>query len=224
MLKVLILILAISFSRADDLVSIGKAKADELRSLSNKFGGNIKLNASMFQRFVVDYPRPYTLVIFFTSGSLAKFKCQTCDDASNYLNQISYSYREVNSEFPTNTPHQKSRAVFFATMEYNSESQPIYQKLKFTSVPNLIVSNPKSISDEGGKYNVNRDEVWELHKDGNVDIYKLLEFINTRSGRSVELKTPPLDAILTMGTFMLMLVTSAFVIYKLKTFLLIPYV
>ncbi|CAG9324447.1 unnamed protein product [Blepharisma stoltei] len=223
-MKFLILPLAILLCYADDLAAIGKSKADELRALSYKSDGLIKLTASGFQKFVVDYPRPYTLVVFLTSKNPTKFKCQLCDEIGSMLDQVIYSYRGANADLPLNTPGSKSRAVFFAILEYNSENQPIFQKFKFASVPNLIVTSPKSIKDEGDRYSYYRDEVWEFSKDGDVHPQKLLDFINARSGRKIELKTSPFAAIISMGMFMLIFTTFAFVIYKIKSFLLIPYV
>jgi len=59
--------------------------------MSNQSNGLIRLNATGYEHFVVDYPRPYTMVILF-SAEPDKFKCATCDELLEYLEMIIYSY------------------------------------------------------------------------------------------------------------------------------------
>lgn len=65
------------------------------------------------------------------------------------------------------------------------------------SVPNIIVSHPKSVVFDGYKYHTPREDVWELNAQSEIHVQKVLDFINNRSKRNIELRTPPIQIFVT---------------------------
>jgi hypothetical protein len=215
-----LLLIGIALSQAN----IKNAKADKLRSLSYSAGGMIHLSASDFEEYVVQQPRPYTLVILFTTSS-AKYKCTSCEDVMHMYEQVVYSYKEAGADLPVASPDgQKSRAVFFAVMEYSQQTHAVFTKLGFFSVPNILVTHPRSVVESGDKYSVVKEDLWEISPNVEIHAYKVIEFINTRSQRSVELKTSAVEAVMSLFYMLVLLGIVGYAVYALRTLLLIPYV
>ena len=215
-----LLLLGTAFGQSN----VKNAKADRLRSLSYSTGGIVHLSSSDFEEYVIQQPRPYTLVILFTTSS-SKYKCTSCEDVMQMYEQVVYSYKEAGADQPVASPDgQKSRAVFFAVMEYSQQTNSVFTKLGFNSVPNILVTHPRSITESGDKYSLAKEDLWEISPNVEIHAYKVIEFINTRSQRSIELKTSVFDAVLSLVYMLALLGIVGYAVYALRTLLLIPYV
>jgi hypothetical protein len=168
-----------------DAAAKGRAKAEELRYLSSVYGGLIQLNSTGYDYYVLDYPRPYTLVVLFNADP-KKYKCGPCEDISMIMKQVIYSYNEAGGDLPYTSPEGvRSRAVFFAQMEYKPEHQTLFKQHGFASVPNLLVTHPKSVVFDGESYFFKREDAWEFHAGSEIHPHKVVEFINNRASRNV---------------------------------------
>ena len=98
-------------------------------------------------------------------------------------------YKEDGASYGSKDSTGSKRATFFALMKYTEANKLIFQALGFYSVPNIFVSQPKIVSvplDEQKDYLKNFK--WTIsHTDGSVTSHKLLEFINKRTGRNVNI-------------------------------------
>lgn len=136
--------------------------------------------------FVNELPRPYDLVLFFTAES-----CRLCEAISSELNLCSQFYYEANAIYPAKDGDKILRSVFFIRIKYRSDSAKIFKNFGFKNVPNLVVSQPRSllIIDESERQAYMRDFMWQISPtDGKIIANKILEFINKRTDRSVEYK------------------------------------
>ncbi|CAG9323704.1 unnamed protein product [Blepharisma stoltei] len=215
-LLALIFLLAFAYS----IEPAGKAKLEKLRALSSASQGMIRLNTTGYYHYIVDSPRPYIVVVYFTAD-VTKFKCLQCEQIHGLLDQVIYSYKtagaESNSDDPTQLP------VFFAEIEYLTETQEIFQKHEFMSAPNLFVSKPKNILNNGKTFTVKREDMWEFNMGSDAHAYKLLEFINNRSGRNIQMQTPVLQSLMMFIYMVAIFLFIATLVYKLKDLLLVPY-
>lgn len=186
LLSLLLLSLSLLSSSAEqDAAAKGRSKAESLRYLASMQDGLIHLNATGYEYYVLDYPRPYTLVVIFNADP-KKYKCGPCEEIQHIMHQVIYSYKESAGELPYTSPEGiKSRAVFFAEIDYKPENQALFKRHGFASVPNLLVTHPKSISLEGENYHFKREDAWEFHTGSEILPHKVLEFINNRASRNV---------------------------------------
>ena len=144
--------------------NVGRDKAEQLRELSSVSEDNIiVLNSTGYEHFIVDYPRPYDVVILF-NADYNKFQCRPCQEIGEQFKEVSFSYTEQGAEYPSvDGSGNRQRAVFFATMDYAGENQVLFKQHGFVSVPVLLVTHPKSIYFDGSTYNVLREDQWEFH-------------------------------------------------------------
>jgi oligosaccharyltransferase complex subunit gamma len=199
-------------------------KADKLRSLSSQHGGVIPFSASDFNEFALAQPRPYTLVVLFTTSS-TKYKCDMCEEVLQLYNQVAYSYIEANADYPlASQSGSKARAVFFAVLEYTQPTHSIYQQLGFVSVPNILVTHPRSLTQTSDKIEFPKEDVWELSPNIEIHAYKVIEFVNSRSQRSIELKTSPFEAIMNLVYLLIAIGIVGYGAYALRKLLLLPLV
>lgn len=204
---------------------LGSEKAQVLRQLSEESSdGLIRLNATGYDHYVVDYPRPYTLVVLFTADN-NKYKCKICTELKETLDNVIYSYLESGANFPYKSPTGvRSRAVFFAVMEYGLDTQDLFVRHGFKSVPVLFATHPKSVVFDGNRYHLPREDVWEFHQGSEIYEHKILEFLNNRSRRDVEIKTPPIQSFLMLLNSAFCLGAVMFGLYKARSIILSPYV
>jgi oligosaccharyltransferase complex subunit gamma len=224
MARFLVLLIALTaLGQPEGTQQIGKGKADKLRSLSNDYGGVIELTLESFRYFVIEQPRPYNFVILFTTSS-TKYKCASCEEVQEIFGQIGYSYKKEGSEYPSVSSNgEKSRAVFFGILEYGPPTQAIYQKLNLVSVPNILITQPKSIIDDGSKYITKEDDLWKFTMSNDIHTQKVLDFVNKRLKKNVEIKIPPLENFLSLLYSLIVLGVIGVTGYQLRSLILIPY-
>ena len=219
-----ILLLTFSLVTSEESVLLGKTKAEKLRSLASNSGGIIQFTAESFQNYIIDQPRPYTVVVLFTTTS-AKYKCASCEEVQHMISQVAYSYKEAGAEYPSvSSKGQKTRAVFFGVLEYSQQTHSIYQKFGFVSVPNILVTHPKSILDEGTKFSLRKEDLWEFNAASEVHTQKVLDFVNSRTERNVEIKVSTFEALFTLIYSLLGIGIICYIGFVLRKLLLIPYV
>lgn len=224
MVTFLCILLSFLVSSQSDDASIGKSKADKLRSLSSEQGGLIDLSSESFTYFVLEHPRPYTFIVLFTTTS-AKYKCTSCEEIHQMIGQVSYSYKESGGEQPSVSPTGvKSRAVFFGVLEYSQQTHSLYQKFGFVSVPNILVTHPKSILDEGTKFTVHKEDLWEFNMASEVHTQKIIDFVNGRANRQVEIKTSVFQAVSSLVSSLAVIGGICYVAFLLRKLLLAPHV
>jgi len=204
------------------VLALATSKVDELRQLAEESQTFIELSGEDYFKYVVDYPRPYTLVVYFTADPQT-IQCQPCQEIEQMLGTVIYSYKEAGAQYPQTSP-SKSRAVFFAKVTYSQENHQIFQSHGFVSVPNLIVTHPKSVVYENNRFTVPKEDIWEFHGSGDLHPQKILDFVNNRAARNIELKTPPINTVITLLFVFLVLGVGGVLIYKLHSFLLSPVV
>lgn len=216
----LALLVAVAFGKDDST----RNKAEELRKLSNSHGGVISLTSSSFVDYVIEQSRPYNLVVLFTTTS-EKYKCATCEEIQGYFYQVAYSYKESGGELPSvSESGQKSRATFFGILEYGPDSHAIYQKFGFVSVPNILVTSPRSVLDEGTKFAVHKEDVWEFNMGSEVFAQKVADFVNSRVGKNIEIKTSTIEALASLIYTLVALGLLCYAAYSLRALLLLPFV
>ena len=116
------------------------------------------------------------------------------------------------------------RAVFFGVLEYSQQTHSIYQKFGFVSVPNILVTHPKSILDEGTKFSLRKEDLWEFNAASEVHTQKVLDFVNSRTERNVEIKVSTFEALFTLIYSLLGIGIICYIGFVLRKLLLIPYV
>ena len=175
--------------------------------------GVIVLNTSEYDYFVVSPPRPYTLIVLFTAD-LPKQKCPNCKEIANIFRSIAYSY--ANSHFsPRNQTDTPETPVFFAKMDSNSDSLQLFQAHSFLSLPVLAVTHPYSVLLNDIRYEIPKADVWEVAFTS-ISSKKLLDFVNSRTGHSIELISSPYEAILGVSKWLGVAICLAFVLITMR--------
>jgi hypothetical protein len=121
-------ILAASAADKEAQQRIGREKAETLRELASISEDNIiVLNKTGYENYVVDYPRPYDMVLLFNADH-TKYKCNPCQEIAEHYKQVVYSYKESGADYPSvSASGTRHRAVFFATMDYAGENQALFK-------------------------------------------------------------------------------------------------
>lgn len=215
------MVLLASLSRSN--LDTGPEKTDSLRILSANTDGFVKFTTTDYMKYVVDYPRPYTLVIYFTVDS-SKMSCIQCEEIKELLEQVKYSYSLAKADLPGEGPLGKSRAVFFAVVEYSAETYELFTRHSFASVPVLLVTHPKSVSFSENTFSFPKEDFWESNTAAEIHAQQLLDFVNNRAKRTIELATPPLQALWSLLSSIAGLIALVIVGVFLKKVFLIPHV
>jgi oligosaccharyltransferase complex subunit gamma len=179
-------------------------KGDDLRKRTlNADNGVIVLNANTFKDLVMKHPRPYDMVILFT----LKTKCNTCEAVKSAFGQVGDSFLEMEGYKPDMS--NRKRAVFFGILYYSEDATQIFKSLKLPSTTAILYTTPNNILlDDNNEAYIKYDEDFVMsYKDRNDGVYahKILEFINAKSGRKVEMKKDPLLFVLYFVIFLITL-------------------
>jgi len=196
-------------------------KGDELRKRSIAAEKNvIVFNAQTFKEFVMKHPRPYDVVILFT----LKMKCNLCDAVKNEFYQVSESFIEAGGHKPD--MENRKRAVIFGILHYSDDTNSIFKNLKLPATTSILYTTPKNIVlDDNGEVQIKYDEDFVVgFKDKYDAVYahKILEFVNAKSGRKIELRKNPLMFLLYFIIFISVLVLGFFLFTKFKNVFLSP--
>lgn len=164
-----------------------KEKLEKLLELTEKEGDILYLTSDTFKQYVLEGSKLYTIVVLFTAVEL-KYHCNDCMIIAPIYDRIAYSYHRT----PEESTEKKQKPVFFAVLDYMKETSEIYQRMGFTNLPNFLVSS-KSIVQEGYKYVVPKEKLWELAPGDWPNEEKVLKFINNLTGREVVVINSPYE-------------------------------
>lgn len=197
-------------------------KGDELRkrTLASE-NGVITFSASNFKEYVMKHPRPYDVVILFT----LKYKCNLCEVVKNEFFQVADSFREFDGYKPDMAT--RKRAVFFGILYYSDETSSIFKNLKLPSTTSILYTSPNNIQlDDNNDPYIKYDEDFVTgykERSDNFYAHKMLEFVNAKSGRKIELKKNPLLFILYFIIFLGVLAFGFYLFTNFKSVFLSPY-
>ena len=197
-------------------------KGDELRKrTSASEHGVINFSASNFKEYVMKHPRPYDVVILFT----LKFKCNLCEAVKNEFYQVADSFREFDGFKPEMA--NRKRAVFFGILYYSEETSQIFKSLKLPSTTSILYTTPNNIQlDDNNEAYIKYDEDFvTAYKERSENIYahKMLEFVNAKSGRKIELKKNPILFVFYFIIFLSVLSLGFYLFTNFKQVFLSPY-
>lgn len=196
-------------------------KGDELRRRSLSAEKNVIIfTAQTFREFVMKHPRPYDVVILFT----LKMKCNLCDAVKNEFYQVSESFVEAGGHKPD--MENRRRAVIFGILHYSDDTSSIFKNLKLPATTSILYTTPKNIVlDDNGEAQIKYDEDFVVgFKDKYDAVYahKILEFVNAKSGRKIELRKNPFMFLLYFIIFISVLVLGFFLFTKFHKVFLSP--
>lgn len=163
-------------------VAAKSSKLDELRALQER-SLIIEFTKSDYQRYVLDEPRDYNIIMYYTLSQ----KWDHCVSMESELSEVANSY--INAKKHLVDPKDGS-SIFFAKLEYSQDTEIMFQKCGFTSVPILALSKPEiarqHAEQKTSKYP--KDMEWRLSSQDFFDAGKILEHVNKITNENVELK------------------------------------
>jgi len=202
-------------------VSYCHPKGDELRkrTLASE-SGVITFSAANFKEYVMKHPRPYDVVILFT----LKYKCNMCEVVKSAFAQVADSYRDFDGYKPEMS--NRKRAVFFGILYYSEETSQIFKNLKLPSTTSILYTTPGNIQlDDNNESYIKYDEdfVTAFKERGDIYPHKMLEFVNAKSSRKIELKKNPIMFVFYFFVFLSLLSTGFYLFTHFKPIFLSPY-
>ena len=198
-------------------------KGDTFRKLvTDSPTGVVTLTANTFRDLVMKHPRPYDVVILFT----LKYQCKLCSEVKEIFEQVAESVSFVEGYKPDMS--SRKRAVFFALVYYSDETNSIFKKLKLPATTSIMYTTPHNIvMDDKGEPTIRYDEdfviAYKERNTENVMPHKVMEFVNAKSGRKIELKKNPLLFIFYFLVFVMLLVVGFWLYAQFTSFFLNPW-
>jgi hypothetical protein len=197
-------------------------KGDTLRKYTTQAESSvIYFTAQSFKEYVLKHPRPYDVVLLYT----LKVNCNFCDMIKEEFNKVAYSYYDVNAYKPDLA--NKKRAVVFGVLHYSEDSNDIFKSLKLPSQTTIMYTSPHDIlvNDKNDAYIKYDEETIITYRDRRdyASAHKILEFVNNKSKRSIELKKNPILFLFYFVCFCGILAFGHFLYQHFKWILLSPY-
>lgn len=171
----------------------------------------INLDAGLFKKFVQGQSRSYIIVVYFTTF-LYESQCPGCQVINPIFLSSAYSYKASDADKAMELDEEKLKPVFFGVVEYSQLNIPIFQKFQFQNIPNIFVST-KSFSEDGPYYNIDRSKLLEYQDNKNYTIDSILNYINSKTGRKVEVKIRISDYVKEYGLYLTLILG---IYYSLK--------
>lgn len=202
--------------------SLSHPKGDTLRKFTAQADSNIiHFTATSFKEYVLKHPRPYDVVILYT----LKVNCNFCDLIKDEFNKVSLSYADTDAFKPDLA--NKKRAVFFGILHYSEEANDIFKMLKLPAQTTIMYTNPHNIqlNNKNEPYIQYDEETIITYRDRKdyASAHKILEFVNARSKREIELKKNPVLFLFYFIVFCGILFAGYYIYSKFKFVLLSPY-
>ena len=198
-------------------------KGNNLRMLShNSDKSVIHFTPASFKDYVLKHPRPYDVVILYT----LKMNCHFCDTIKEEFFKVAESFYEQRAYNPD--LNNKKRAVFFAVLHYSDEAKDIFKMLKLPTQTTIMYTTPFNIevndkNEPFVKYDEENIIAYKERRDFS-SAHKILEFVNAKSRRSIELKKNPIMFLLYFTIFCSILYVGAYLYKHFKFVLLSPYI
>ena len=171
--------------------AIQHQKGDILRKYTNQAENNvIYFTESSFKDYVMKHPRPYDVVLLYT----LKANCNFCELIKEEFNKVAMSYYDVNAYKPDLA--NKKRAVFFGILHYSQEAGEIFKSLKLPTQTVIMYTSPHNIIlNEKNEPQIKYDEetiITYRDRRDYASAHKILEFVNAKSSRKIELIKSPI--------------------------------
>jgi len=145
---------------------------------------------------------------------------------------VKTEYREVSQSVFEAGGHRpdlenRRRAVIFGVLYYSDDTSSIFKGLKLPSTTSLLYTTPKNLEvDDNNDSHIKYEDdfVVEYHKydTDNVYAHKMLEFVNAKSGRKIELRKNPLMFLLYFLIFIFVLIFGFTLFTKFTKIFLSP--
>lgn len=196
-------------------------KGDFMRKLANNAPQNvIHFNANSFKDYVLKHPRPYDVVLLFT----LRQNCNFCEMITDEFSKVAQSYHDLKAYKP-DIGHKK-RAVIFGLLHYSEETNEIIKSLKLPAQTTILYTTPHNIvlNEKNEPRIVYDEEVIIAYKDKRdfATAHKIIEFVNARSSRKIELKKNPILFLFYFIIFVGILTGGFYLYTTYKSFFLSP--
>lgn len=162
-------------------------RLSHLQSLAAQAGGKIiELDNASYEYFVIDKPRDYSLIVFFTAND-PRYKCVVCPDVDKDLNVVYENYlksvaREGGSDMET----------FFVKLDFDRGSDT-FIRYEMNSVPVLFHVNHKSGAGDGkSPYSIPVKDRYPFPE--TTDVHAIAEWVKYKTGVNVKIEKSPLMA------------------------------
>lgn len=195
-------------------------KGDQLRKqMANSDNNIITFTAATYRELVMKHPRPYDVVVLYT----LKSKCSICESVKKEFSQVAQSFFEVGGHKPD--MENRRRSTIFGILYYSDDTASIFKGLKLPSTTSILYTTPKNlVVDDNNDSSIKFEEdfVQEFHKYDTVYAHKILEFVNAKSGKKIELRKNPLMFILYFLIFVFILILGFTLFTKFNQVFLSP--
>ena len=203
-------------------ISLCHPKGDELRKMIKNSEDPVTVfNFNTYKEFVMKHPRPYDVVMLYT----LKYKCKLCASVTEEFIKVAKSYQAVEGSKPDMA--LRKRAVFFGILYYSEETSSIFKNLKLPSTTSILYSSPRNIQvDDNNEAYIKYDDDFVVGYRERSDLifeHKMLEFINAKSGRKVEVKKNPIIFLFYFILFVFILAGGFYIFNTFRPFFLSPY-
>lgn len=203
-------------------ICIAHPKGDSLRNLSHSStSGVIYFTPASYEEYILKHPRPYDLIMLYT----LKLNCLFCDKVKEEFSKASESYYEGKAYKP-DLPGKK-RAVFFGILHYSEDAGAIFKSLKLPAQTVIMHTSPHNIvSNDLNEPYIKYDEeniISYRDRRDNPAAHKILEFVNAKAERKIELKKDPILFTLYFLIFVGILYGGYYVYSNYKFILVSPY-
>lgn len=215
MLKISILLILFTFV-------VLHPKGNNLRTLThNSESTVIHFTVTSFKEYLLKHPRPYDVVMLFT----LKLNCNFCDTIKGEFYTVAESYYSQKAYNPDLA--NKKRAVFFGILHYSEEAKDIFKMLKLPAQTTIMYTTPHNIlvndlNEPYIKYDEEHIIPYKERRDY-ASAHKIIEFVNAKSKRSIELKKNPILFSFYFLVFLSILYFGAYLYKNFKFVLLSPY-
>jgi oligosaccharyltransferase complex subunit gamma len=198
----------------------GVLKSEFLRTRSLASPHHVmKLSPAEIQEYVLTFPRPYDVVIYFSSKT-SKLS-REMQEEFYYLADL---YVGSGCLYPSVEDGKVKSAVYFLEVEYGLSTRFFFDLFEFSSAPNLVVSNPRmAILSQAESKRYLKSVKWEIsYNDGHVTTHKMLEFTNQRTLRDVVYRPTLLAMLQSVVLFLAVSLGGYYLVTRLRSFYLNP--
>ena len=195
-----------------------KSRLEGLQEIVEKEGEVFQMSMESFKKFVVEQGKNYSIVVLFTTRG-GTIHCPACEKIISTYQRIAHSYKINEEDRKTDKDGKKFKPVFFGVIYFEQKTQEIFQKMQFLNIPNIFVSI-KALTFEGNRFIYPREKMWQYKDDEDLDIGKLMKFINTQTGNSVDVHytftEKVLPFVVTIGGILIVIIILASIVKNIK--------
>jgi len=160
--------------KEEKVEKVNKSKFEKLQSLATS-KLVIDLDSKQFTKFVEEGDRNYSVIVLFTANN-PQYRCSVCPAITSEFLSFAKSYLMFYGDFHSSS--FLSNPIFLAKLEPDSGME-IFQSMKFTTVPHVLLVPPNS----GTK--------WFL-KSGDFSDKGISDFVESKVGVKIPIYQSPL--------------------------------